>query len=46
MAGLFPGEAYTALVSTAGHLWALAFILYFLVYLPRLVLPRIDGKPG
>ncbi|OGA20037.1 MAG: hypothetical protein A3I01_12315 [Betaproteobacteria bacterium RIFCSPLOWO2_02_FULL_65_24] len=45
-ASLLPADAYAALVSAAGHLWALAFILYFVVYLPRLVLPRIDGKPG
>jgi uncharacterized protein involved in response to NO len=44
-AGLLP-EVSVSLMSAAGHLWALAFLLYFVVYLPRLVRPRVDGKPG
>jgi uncharacterized protein involved in response to NO len=45
LAGLLP-EAYSILVSTAAHLWALAFLVYFAAYLPRLIRPRPDGKPG
>lgn len=30
----------------AGGLWCLAFALYLVVYLPILLKPRLDGKPG
>ena len=44
-ASLAPG-AYTELVWAAGHLWALAFIVYFFTYLPRLALaPRKKPPP-
>jgi uncharacterized protein involved in response to NO len=46
LAGIVPAEAYTTLVWASGHLWAIAFLLYFVLYLPRLIRPRIDGKPG
>lgn len=46
LAGIVPAEAYMNLVWTSGHLWAIAFLLYFVLYLPRLIRPRIDGKPG
>jgi uncharacterized protein involved in response to NO len=26
--------------------WVIAFVLFFIIYLPILVLPRADGKPG
>jgi uncharacterized protein involved in response to NO len=46
LAGLAPQWGYMAMMSATGLLWAAAFIVYFVVYLPRLVQPRLDGKPG
>ena len=46
LAGLVPELHYTGLVAAAAWLWAGAFALYFLVYLPRLLRPRVDGRPG
>ena len=44
-AGLAP-DAYTELVWAAGHLWALAFLVYFFTYLPRLALAeRLKPAP-
>lgn len=37
---------YRWIVCAAGTLWALAFLIYTIVYLPILVGPRVDGKPG
>jgi len=37
--------AYHALLASAG-LWSAAFLLFVLVYAPRLVRPRVDGRPG
>ncbi len=45
-AAMTPAAAYQPLVSLAGLLWAIAFLIYLAVYAPRLWLPRIDGKPG
>ncbi len=45
-AGLVPELGYTVLVAAAAWLWAGAFTIYFIVYLPRLVRPRLDGRPG
>ena len=39
-------SSYVALVSVSAACWAAAFLLYFVVYLPRLVRPRLDGKDG
>ena len=39
VAGLLPASYYEH-IWAAGHLWALAFLLYFFTYLPRLVLAR------
>jgi uncharacterized protein involved in response to NO len=38
--------SYSATVLTAGFLWALAFVLFTVVYAPILLQPRVDGKPG
>jgi uncharacterized protein involved in response to NO len=38
--------AYLATMMLAGILFALAFGLYLLVYLPILWSPRLDGRPG
>lgn len=45
-AGLFNDELYGSLVTGAGILWILAFSLFLLRYLPMLVQPRIDDRPG
>ena len=42
---LFPAS-YTAVVMTAGTAWFVAFLLYVVIYVPILVTPRADGKPG
>lgn len=38
--------AYRHSMTTAGVLFALAFIAYLVVYVPMLLAPRVDGKPG
>lgn len=37
---------YQTLVNLSGLVWALAFVLFLARYLPMLVQPRVDGKPG
>jgi uncharacterized protein involved in response to NO len=39
-------HAYLPTMLSAGTLFAVAFAIYLLVYLPILVSPRIDGRPG
>jgi uncharacterized protein involved in response to NO len=46
LAGLLPELGYAGLVAAAAWLWAGAFVLYFALYLPRLLRPRVDGRPG
>ena len=46
IAGLFPAGHYQALVVFSGVLWMLAFGIFLLRYLPMLIRPRIDGRPG
>ena len=38
--------SYQALVILSGVAWVLAFALFMSRYLPMLVRPRVDGKPG
>jgi len=45
-AGLAPELGYAGLVVAAAWLWAGAFAIYFVIYLPRLLRPRVDGRPG
>ena len=40
-----PG-AYAFSIGASAALWSCAFALYLLVYVPILVRPRLDGKPG
>ena len=40
-----PGWYFAALVAAAG-LWTVAFLLYLIVYVPILSMPRVDGKAG
>jgi uncharacterized protein involved in response to NO len=37
---------YASILTAAGALWILAFLLYSSVYVPILIKPRADGKPG
>ena len=37
---------YLALLGAAALIWTLAFVLYVVVYVPILLAPRADGKPG
>jgi len=46
VAGLFETGIYDSLVIVSGVLWILAFVVFLLRYLPMLVQPRIDGRPG
>jgi len=39
-------ESYPAVLQYAGWCWTAAFALYLWVYVPFLVRPRIDGRPG
>lgn len=45
-AGLFSDSHYLQVVVVSGILWMLAFGVFLLRYLPMLVRPRIDGRPG
>lgn len=42
---LAPGN-YMLWVELSAALWILAFLIFTLIYLPVLTLPRIDGRPG
>jgi uncharacterized protein involved in response to NO len=46
LAPALPDPAYLPLLSAAGLLWALAFLLFLKDYAPILALPRADGQPG
>ena len=37
---------YQAMVTLSGLIWVLAFALFLIRYLPMLIQPRVDGKPG
>jgi uncharacterized protein involved in response to NO len=39
-------QYYIATLQVSGLLWSAAFGLYFLCYLPVLLRPRVDGRPG
>jgi uncharacterized protein involved in response to NO len=45
-AGFAPASGYVPMIGVSGVMWSAAFLLYFAVYAPRLVRPRLDGKPG
>lgn len=46
IAGLFSESHYLQFVVASGVLWMLAFGLFLVRYLPMLLRPRIDGRPG
>lgn len=39
-------DTYLTALSAAGALWSAAFLLYLVVYVPLLIAPRADGRPG
>lgn len=39
-------DGYRFALSASGALWSAAFLLYLLVYVPFLIAPRPDGRPG
>jgi len=39
-------SAYAAMLIASGVAWTIAFAIFTVVYLPMLVTPRVDGKPG
>jgi uncharacterized protein involved in response to NO len=45
-AGAFPDAWYTPLVIVSGGAWVLAFGIFLVRYVPMLLRPRIDGRPG
>lgn len=45
-AGFLPAAAYESIVILSGAIWTLAFFVFLLRYLPMLIRPRIDGRPG
>jgi uncharacterized protein involved in response to NO len=38
--------SYQAMIVASGAAWILAFAIFLSRYLPMLVRPRIDGRPG
>jgi uncharacterized protein involved in response to NO len=46
VAGLFATEHYQLVVVVSGVTWILAFGTFLTRYLPMLMQPRIDGRPG
>jgi uncharacterized protein involved in response to NO len=46
LSGAAPPSLYPLALAVAGTAWALAFLIYLIVYTPILLLPRIDAKPG
>jgi uncharacterized protein involved in response to NO len=40
------GEYYAFMLNSAGMLWALGFLLFVIVFIPILIRPRVDGRPG
>jgi uncharacterized protein involved in response to NO len=43
---LFAPGWYLATLVVAAGFWTLAFLLYLVAYVPALLMPRVDGKPG
>jgi uncharacterized protein involved in response to NO len=43
---LLAPAAYAAAIGASAALWSAAFLLYAIVYWPRLSRPRVDGKDG
>jgi uncharacterized protein involved in response to NO len=45
-AALLPGEFRNALLAGSGLCWSTTFLVYVIVYGPRLLAPRVDGREG
>ena len=43
---MFMPHLYLFFIQFSGWLWASAFIIFFIVYTPMWMRPRIDGRPG
>ena len=43
---LLPAEVYETTLHASGGLWSLAFVLYLVAFVPILLAPRADGRPG
>jgi uncharacterized protein involved in response to NO len=43
---LLPADSYRLTIVASGTLWVLAFGIFLLRYVPMLLQPRIDGRPG
>jgi uncharacterized protein involved in response to NO len=43
---LLTGEFYHPGIAASGALWSLSFLIFTIVYLPILIRPRADGRPG
>jgi uncharacterized protein involved in response to NO len=43
---ILTGDLYRPGLTASGALWSLSFLLFTIVYLPILVRPRADGRPG
>lgn len=43
---LLESEWYLYAIEFSGGLWAVAFLVFVVVYAPILLFPRIDGRPG
>ncbi len=46
IAPIFIPEQYQLLVHLSGGVWVVSFIIFCIIYLPFLMKPRVDGKPG
>jgi uncharacterized protein involved in response to NO len=46
LASIVLASAYASMLWVSGFLWALAFALYLIHYVPVLLAPRPDGRPG
>lgn len=46
LGGIFAGSVYHHSIVVSATLWLLAFALFVIEYIPVLIRPRIDGRPG
>jgi uncharacterized protein involved in response to NO len=46
LGGIFAGSAYSHSIVISAIFWLLAFALFVIEYMPMLIKPRIDGRPG
>ena len=46
VAAFVPPSLHAPFVNVSGVLWALAFGVFVMRYMPMLARPRVDGRPG